>query len=293
MRNAPELEVESVPGAVHIPLPQLRARLGELPRDKEIHVICRSAVRAYYATRILLQNGFRAKNISGGMLARSHTGDRLMGATTRTSPGPRAWRVAPSPAASPSSSRPRRIPRAPRTRRLTAAGRALDGRRREQPPREDPGVQPPRLLHPDDVRGPRTRPPNTFWLRYAQPFGKWLVPGLAARCRGCRRVTATTDVRPRRLQRLRRLPVRHGKPGSELRRGTADHRPHGHGGRDRHREVAGRPRRRLLQRDVEGGASGVGSSPGRRTSPATPTGPGRTSSPSSPSTSSSSARGCT
>ena len=72
VRNPQELAVEDVPGAVHIPLPQLRARLGELPRDKEIHVICRSAVRAYYATRILLQNGFTAKNISGGMLARSH-----------------------------------------------------------------------------------------------------------------------------------------------------------------------------------------------------------------------------
>ena len=72
VRNPPELAVESVPGAVNIPLPQLRARLGELPRDREILVICRSAVRAYYATRILLQNGFKAKNISGGMLARSH-----------------------------------------------------------------------------------------------------------------------------------------------------------------------------------------------------------------------------
>jgi len=72
VRNPAELAVESVPGAVHIPLPQLRARLGELPRDREIHVICRSAVRAYYATRILLQNGFNARNISGGMLARSH-----------------------------------------------------------------------------------------------------------------------------------------------------------------------------------------------------------------------------
>ena len=72
MRNPQELEVESVPGAVNIPLPQLRARLGELPRDQEILVICRSAVRAYYATRILLQNGFKARNISGGMLARSH-----------------------------------------------------------------------------------------------------------------------------------------------------------------------------------------------------------------------------
>ena len=72
VRNPPELQVESVAGALNIPLPQLRARLGELPRDKEIQVICRSAVRAYYATRILLQNGFKARNISGGMLARSH-----------------------------------------------------------------------------------------------------------------------------------------------------------------------------------------------------------------------------
>jgi len=72
VRNPPELAVESVEGAVNIPLPQLRARLGELPRDREISVLCRSAQRAYYATRILLQNGFRARNISGGMLSRSH-----------------------------------------------------------------------------------------------------------------------------------------------------------------------------------------------------------------------------
>jgi rhodanese-related sulfurtransferase len=71
VRNPPELAVESVPGAVNIPLPELRAHLGELPRDREILVICRSAQRAYYATRILLQKGFKARNISGGMLSRS------------------------------------------------------------------------------------------------------------------------------------------------------------------------------------------------------------------------------
>jgi NADPH-dependent 2,4-dienoyl-CoA reductase/sulfur reductase-like enzyme/rhodanese-related sulfurtransferase len=71
VRNPAELAVESVPGAVNIPLPQLRARLGELPRDREILVICRSGQRAYYATRILLQNGFNARNLSGGMLSRS------------------------------------------------------------------------------------------------------------------------------------------------------------------------------------------------------------------------------
>jgi NADPH-dependent 2,4-dienoyl-CoA reductase/sulfur reductase-like enzyme/rhodanese-related sulfurtransferase len=73
VRNPPELAVESLPGAVNIPLPQLRSRLGELPRDRIILVFCRSAQRAYYATRILLQNGFKARNISGGMLSRSHT----------------------------------------------------------------------------------------------------------------------------------------------------------------------------------------------------------------------------
>jgi len=72
VRNPPELAVESVPGAINIPLPQLRARLGELPRDREIHVFCRSAQRSYYATRILLQNGFKVRNISGSMLSRSH-----------------------------------------------------------------------------------------------------------------------------------------------------------------------------------------------------------------------------
>jgi NADPH-dependent 2,4-dienoyl-CoA reductase/sulfur reductase-like enzyme/rhodanese-related sulfurtransferase len=72
VRNPPELAVESVPGDLNIPLPELRARLGELPRDREILVICRSAQRAYYATRILLQNGFKARNVVGGMLARSH-----------------------------------------------------------------------------------------------------------------------------------------------------------------------------------------------------------------------------
>jgi NADPH-dependent 2,4-dienoyl-CoA reductase/sulfur reductase-like enzyme/rhodanese-related sulfurtransferase len=71
VRNPPELAVESVPGAVNIPLPELRARIGELPRDREINIICRSAGRAYFATRILLQNGFKARIISGGMLSRS------------------------------------------------------------------------------------------------------------------------------------------------------------------------------------------------------------------------------
>jgi len=71
VREPVELAVENVPGATNIPLGQLRSRLGELPRDREIHVICRSAQRAYGATRVLIQNGFKARNISGGMLSRA------------------------------------------------------------------------------------------------------------------------------------------------------------------------------------------------------------------------------
>jgi NADPH-dependent 2,4-dienoyl-CoA reductase/sulfur reductase-like enzyme/rhodanese-related sulfurtransferase len=72
VREPFELAVESVPGAVNIPLGQLRTRLGELPMNREIHVVCRSGGRAYYATRILLQNGFNARNVSGGMLSLAH-----------------------------------------------------------------------------------------------------------------------------------------------------------------------------------------------------------------------------
>ncbi len=71
VREPMELAAESVPDAFNIPLGQLRLRLNELPRDREIHVICRSAQRGYYATRILLQNGFKARTISGGMLSRA------------------------------------------------------------------------------------------------------------------------------------------------------------------------------------------------------------------------------
>ncbi|MCU0479110.1 MAG: FAD-dependent oxidoreductase [Chloroflexi bacterium] len=74
VRQPAELAVEQVPGVVNIPLPELRARLDELPHDREIHVICRSGQRAYYATRILLQNGFDARNISGGMLSHATLG---------------------------------------------------------------------------------------------------------------------------------------------------------------------------------------------------------------------------
>jgi NADPH-dependent 2,4-dienoyl-CoA reductase/sulfur reductase-like enzyme/rhodanese-related sulfurtransferase len=67
VREPLEFNSGHVAGATNIPLPSLRARLNELPRDKEIAVYCGVGQRSYYATRILKQNGFSAKNISGGI----------------------------------------------------------------------------------------------------------------------------------------------------------------------------------------------------------------------------------
>jgi NADPH-dependent 2,4-dienoyl-CoA reductase/sulfur reductase-like enzyme/rhodanese-related sulfurtransferase len=71
VREPLELVVESAPGALNIPLGQLRGRLGELPKDRPIHVICRSGQRAHYAVRILKQKGFDARHLAGGLLSRS------------------------------------------------------------------------------------------------------------------------------------------------------------------------------------------------------------------------------
>ncbi|MGY3749611.1 CoA-disulfide reductase [Vagococcus acidifermentans] len=55
-----------LPNSHFIPLSQLRHRLEELPQDQPIYVYCQVGLRGYNAARILMQNGFVAKNIDGG-----------------------------------------------------------------------------------------------------------------------------------------------------------------------------------------------------------------------------------
>jgi NADPH-dependent 2,4-dienoyl-CoA reductase/sulfur reductase-like enzyme/rhodanese-related sulfurtransferase len=66
VRTAAEAATAAAPGAVNIPLGELRRRLGELPRDREIWVHCGVGQRSYYASRILKQHGFQVRNLSGG-----------------------------------------------------------------------------------------------------------------------------------------------------------------------------------------------------------------------------------
>lgn len=66
VRMAKEVERGMIGGAIHIPLDQLRARLGELDPAKRYVVNCQSGLRSYIACRILSQHGFRCVNVSGG-----------------------------------------------------------------------------------------------------------------------------------------------------------------------------------------------------------------------------------
>lgn len=67
VRTREEHAFGAIPGSVNIPLDELRGRLGELPRDKEIYLYCAVGLRGYLALKILTGHGFtRVKNLSGG-----------------------------------------------------------------------------------------------------------------------------------------------------------------------------------------------------------------------------------
>ena len=67
LRNAEELEsFGRFKGAVHIPVNDLRSRLSELSKDKTYVLVCAVGLRGYLAHRILVQNGFKSRNLSGG-----------------------------------------------------------------------------------------------------------------------------------------------------------------------------------------------------------------------------------
>jgi NADPH-dependent 2,4-dienoyl-CoA reductase/sulfur reductase-like enzyme/rhodanese-related sulfurtransferase len=66
VRTAQEFAQGHIPGAVHVPVDELRARLSEVPRDREIAVYCQVGQRGYLATRILKQAGYSVANLGGG-----------------------------------------------------------------------------------------------------------------------------------------------------------------------------------------------------------------------------------
>lgn len=66
VREPAEFSGGHIPGAINVPLSELRRRYAELPADREIWIYCGVGQRAYFATRFLAMHGYRARNLSGG-----------------------------------------------------------------------------------------------------------------------------------------------------------------------------------------------------------------------------------
>ena len=67
VREDDEWVAGHAPGAVHVRLGELGARAGELPRDRDVYVICRSGARSAYAAQALAGAGWTAINVADGM----------------------------------------------------------------------------------------------------------------------------------------------------------------------------------------------------------------------------------
>ena len=68
VRTPDEFALGSLPGAVNIPLDEIRDRMDEIPSEKPIYTFCAVGLRGYLAYRILIQHGFKdVYNLSGGL----------------------------------------------------------------------------------------------------------------------------------------------------------------------------------------------------------------------------------
>ncbi|HXQ64823.1 MAG TPA: rhodanese-like domain-containing protein [Steroidobacteraceae bacterium] len=70
VREAWELKIASLPGAVHMPMTEIPGRLADLDRDRDIVVMCRSGGRSLSVARFLEAQGYPSvANLTGGILA--------------------------------------------------------------------------------------------------------------------------------------------------------------------------------------------------------------------------------
>ena len=67
VREDDEWAAGHAPEAMHVRLGDLAARTGEVPRDREIFLICRGGARSAYAAQVLASQGWQAVNVADGM----------------------------------------------------------------------------------------------------------------------------------------------------------------------------------------------------------------------------------
>ncbi len=85
VREDDEWAAGHAPDAVHVRLGELTARTGELPRDREVFVICRTGARSAYAAQALAGAGWTTVNVADGMTGWAVAG-RPMVSDTGTEP---------------------------------------------------------------------------------------------------------------------------------------------------------------------------------------------------------------
>ncbi len=77
VREPDEWELGHAPGALHIPLEDVPARLAEIDIDAVLYVICRQGGRSRIAAEYLNNLGYEAANVAGGMVAWQQAGRPL------------------------------------------------------------------------------------------------------------------------------------------------------------------------------------------------------------------------
>lgn len=77
VRTPAESAAQAIAGAHLIPLQELGYRMHELPKNKEIVVYCRVGNRSAYASALLARQGYKVKNLEGGILLWNTAGNVL------------------------------------------------------------------------------------------------------------------------------------------------------------------------------------------------------------------------
>jgi|SRR6185437_12778693 len=67
VREDDEWAAGHAPDAVHVRLSELPAHSDEIPRDRQVYVICRTGARSAYAAQALTDGGWNAVNVADGM----------------------------------------------------------------------------------------------------------------------------------------------------------------------------------------------------------------------------------
>ncbi|MCE5290600.1 MAG: rhodanese-like domain-containing protein [Nocardiaceae bacterium] len=78
VREDDEWQLGHAPGAVHIPIEDVPARLDDVDIDAEIYVICRNGGRSRVVSQFLIELGYDVINVNGGMVAWQSAGREVV-----------------------------------------------------------------------------------------------------------------------------------------------------------------------------------------------------------------------